>query len=192
MTAQLATREGRAVSRPLKVLIPMINGELELGDTAGAEHYANAGDMLIEAKEQISHGGWGKWLSKNFELHSTTAQRYMAMARYRKQRGSLDFTSLSDLTGDRERRRTKRNSKQEKSLRGLLRELARDAYVQERQSAQIEIELHRKLAEDLINAGFRVLATKLHPDRGGSHDAMKRLTLVRDELKQVAKLRRFV
>jgi len=51
MTAQLATREGRAVSRPLKVLIPMINGELELGDTAGAEHYANAGDMLIEAKE---------------------------------------------------------------------------------------------------------------------------------------------
>jgi integrase len=31
----------------------------------------------------------------NFELHSTTAQRYMAMARYRNQHGVLDFTTIS-------------------------------------------------------------------------------------------------
>jgi len=32
------------------------------------------------------------------------------------------------------------------------------------------------LAAKIVNAGFKVLAVKLHPDKqGGSHDAMRRL-----------------
>jgi hypothetical protein len=36
------------------------------------------------------------------------------------------------------------------------------------------------------------MATRLHPDRGGSKYAMARLNCVRDELKSIAKTRRFV
>jgi hypothetical protein len=36
------------------------------------------------------------------------------------------------------------------------------------------------------------MATRLHPDRGGSRDAMQRLNTVRDELKSIAATRRFV
>ncbi|HEY6380748.1 MAG TPA: hypothetical protein VIY07_02980, partial [Pseudolabrys sp.] len=52
------------VARPLKVLVPLIQADLERGDRAGMEYYADAGDKLIEAKSQVAHGYWGTWLSK--------------------------------------------------------------------------------------------------------------------------------
>ena len=61
-----------------------------------------------------------------------------------------------------------------------------------RQSRDAEIDLHRKLALQLIDLGYRALATRLHPDRGGSRDAMARLNVVRDELKDIAATRRYV
>jgi hypothetical protein len=62
----------------------------------------------------------------------------------------------------------------------------------ERQSREAETKLHRDLAAQLIDLGYRALATRLHPDRGGSKDAMARLNAVRDELKSIAATRRFV
>jgi hypothetical protein len=38
----------------------------------------------------------------------------------------------------------------------------------------------RKLARELITAGYRALALKCHPDQGGSTAAMIRLTRVRE------------
>jgi hypothetical protein len=35
------------------------------------------------------------------------------------------------------------------------------------------------LALQLIDIGYKVLSVKLHPDKGGSHDAMRRLNKVR-------------
>jgi hypothetical protein len=74
----------------------------------------------------------------------------------------------------------------------VLRDVARDDFVRERQTRDDEIRLHRELAEELIDIGYRALATRLHPDRGGSKDAMVRLNLVRGELKSIAQTRRFV
>ena len=70
--------------------------------------------------------------------------------------------------------------------------MARDDFVQEKQSREDETKLHRDLADELIDIGYKALATKLHPDRGGSRDAMARLNIVRDELKDIAATRRFV
>jgi hypothetical protein len=67
-----------------------------------------------------------------------------------------------------------------------------DRLADERQSRDNEIKLHRELALKLIDLGYRALATRLHPDRGGSRDAMGRLNIVRDELKSIAATRRFV
>ena len=49
-----------------------------------------------------------------------------------------------------------------------------------------ERDAERKLAIQLIDIGFKTLATKLHPDKGGSRDAMARLNRVRDRLKSHA------
>ena len=56
----------------------------------------------------------------------------------------------------------------------------------ERQSRDDEIKLHRELALQVIDLGYRALATRLHPDAGGSRDAMARLNTVRHELKEFA------
>jgi hypothetical protein len=45
----------------------------------------------------------------------------------------------------------------------------------ERQKAEKEAQLIHKMAVEIVNVGFRVLSVKLHPDKGGSHDAMRRL-----------------
>jgi hypothetical protein len=195
MSTQVATQRTRSIARPLKALIPMIQGEIQLGNSAGREHYRRAGEMLIEAKDQVPHGRWGTWLTKNFDLSPQTARVYMQWARIHDEnaRGAREMpASLRSMRGDADREREQRQSKQQQEFRRVLRDVARDDFVQERQRQDEEIRLHRELAEELITAGYRALATKLHPDRGGSKEAMTRLTRVRDELNQVAQTRRFI
>jgi hypothetical protein len=38
----------------------------------------------------------------------------------------------------------------------------------ERQARDTELKLHREIALKLIDLGYRAMATRLHPDRGGS------------------------
>jgi hypothetical protein len=191
MTVQV---EGHKVARPLKILIPLIQSELQHGNSAGHEHYTRAGEMLIEAKKQVADGGWGRWLTKNFDLSQVTAQRYMRWARQQQMRHGVTEApaSMREMIGETERRRDERQSKQQQAFRRVLRDVAADTFVQERQNDDNEIRLHRELAEQLVDAGYRALATRLHPDRGGSKDAMMRLNRVRDELKQIAQSRRFI
>jgi hypothetical protein len=197
MNKSMAVRkEGRSVARPLKILIPMIQSELQHGDSAGREHYRIAGDMLIEAKDQVGRGGWSRWLAKNFDLSQSQARRYMQWARSYAENAhgvrDVPFTSIRQMAGYTDRDREDRQSKQQQDFRRVLRDVARDDFVQERQARDDEVQLHRNLAEELVDIGYRALATRLHPDRGGSKDAMSRLNRVRDELKQIAQTRRFV
>lgn len=190
-----AEKPQQQIARPLKVLIPLIQSELQMGNEAGHEHYRQAGEMLIEAKEQVPYGGWGRWLSKNFDLSQQTASRYMQWARHHQNTPpgrELPYTSMRHMRGDTDREREQRRSKQQKDFRRVLREVARDDFVQERQTRDDEIKLHRDLAEELVDIGYRALATRLHPDRGGSKDAMSRLNRVREELRSFAQTRRFI
>jgi hypothetical protein len=51
----------------------------------------------------------------------------------------------------------------------------------------VEGSVKRRLAHELIDIGYRVLATKLHPDKGSKNgDAMQRLNEVRSTLKRLA------
>lgn len=192
--AAIVKRERAKMSRPLKVLIPLIRADLEHGDRAGMEYYADAGDKLLEAKEQVAFGYWGAWVSKHFHLSDRTARVYMRLARLREAQNGIGKSempaSLSEMKGDTERARTKR--KHDHAYRAVLRDLETDFYAQEQQTRAGEVKLHRDMALELIDVGFKALATRLHPDRGGSKDAMSRLNRVRDELKGVAETRRFI
>ena len=49
-----------------------------------------------------------------------------------------------------------------------------------------EREERRKLGRRLTDIGYKQLAMKLHPDKGGSVEAMARLNRARDHLKKFA------
>lgn len=51
---------------------------------AAIDHAMNAGDLLLEAKAECSHGTWVAWLEDNFNGSVRRAQEYMYLARGRK------------------------------------------------------------------------------------------------------------
>jgi hypothetical protein len=44
------------------------------------EHARQAGELLIQAKSEIPHGGWLPWLKANCDVSEREAQRYMRLA----------------------------------------------------------------------------------------------------------------
>ena len=191
----ITVRAKTPIARPLKVLVPLIKQELDAGNEVGLPHYRRAGEMLLEAKEQMPYGHWGRWLSKNFTLSQQTARHYMRVAQHLEEDDQAPnatsiprFRSVRGLLGRHE-------ASAHISWRPVLkaaRDLDAELFAQERQTREDEVRLHRELAIELIDLGYRALATRLHPDRGGSKDAMVRLNRIRDELKTVAETRRFV
>jgi hypothetical protein len=187
MKGLAVTPRKTTITRPLKVLVPLIKQELEAGTAAGLEHYRRAGEMLLEAKEQMPYGSWGRWLSQHFALSQDTARHYMRLAR---------IEDLPDHRSGSVRAALGRHeASAHTSWRPVLkaaRQLDAELFAQERQTEANEVQLHRDLAVQLVDLGYRALATRLHPDQGGSKDAMQRLHRVRDQLKTVAETRRFV
>jgi hypothetical protein len=149
--------------------------------------------MLLEAREQVAPFKWGTWLSKHFELSRSTASRYMQLAAIAERRGPRFLqtnTTIEEALGHRTAAE-RRGEPQNRPVREFTADVDVDDMKQERTARAEEIRLHRELAEELIDIGYRALATRLHPDRGGSKDAMRRLNRVRAELKNVAVSRRF-
>lgn len=185
----VAVRTKSQIARPLSVLVPMIQEEVLAGNEAGKEHYYQAGKLLLEVRDsgQVADFKWNKWLSENFSLSYRTAYRYMAFAERVDEDPSL-LTTLSSMfeiiSPDEHQTRKKRRAafKLHKPI---------DRFAAERQARADETKLHRALALELIDIGFKALATRLHPDHGGTDNAMRRLNRVRRELNAVAKHRRF-
>jgi hypothetical protein len=191
--ATIGDNSSRKISRPLKILVPMIHTELAAGQRAGIEHFRLAGEMLNEAKDQIARGSWTSWLTKNFQLSKFTARLYMRLAREmdededdQSKDERVHFSSMRSALGMKPARHAWTDV-HEAADRVNVNRLA-----DERQKRDDELTLHREIALKLIDLGYRAMATRLHPDRGGSRDAMARLNAVRDELKSIAETRRFV
>ena len=54
-------------------------------------HAITAGELLIEAKAAVGHGGWSAWLEENFAASARTAQGYMRIARHSKTQELADL-----------------------------------------------------------------------------------------------------
>jgi hypothetical protein len=73
-----------ATTVPLATLAEKINAEHRVVETALRQSLAHAhlaGELLIQAKQQCTHGQWGGWLTDNFEGSTRTAQAYMRVAK---------------------------------------------------------------------------------------------------------------
>jgi hypothetical protein len=179
-------RPQTAIARPLPVLVPLIQEELGAGDAAGFAHYRRAGALLLEARDSVAAFKWGAWLSKNFALSRSTAWRYMKLAETGGRFGAE--TTIEDALGYKPRRE---RHAEWNPVREVTARVDADRLGQARQAREDEARLHRDLAYELIEIGFKAMAMRLHPDRGGSKDAMRRLNRVREELNVAAARRQF-
>ena len=175
-----------AVARPLPVLVPLIQRELEEGYSAGVEHYRAAGEMLVEANSQLKRGEFEPWIKRNFKnadgksLSVSTARNYMGLARELEKNTTAVFSSIRAALGN----QGYDGPAWKEPVRETLQRVNFEALRSERESKEKETRLIRQLALQLIDIGYKVLATKLHPDKtGGSVEAMARLNRVRKLLK---------
>lgn len=196
----LVEHHDKVVARPLKVLIPLIQQDIEEGDhaaeTASMPYYKAAGEKLIEAKSQMKRGDWEPWVKRNFNVTSRTASLYMSYAHstINTQIGSRQPTSLRDFQ---RQQSPDAKSYQEQTVRPIfppttnqqIKETLKQVDVEFLNTRRDEIkraderDAQRQLALQLIDIGYKALASKLHPDKGGSREAMSRLNSVRDRLK---------
>jgi len=79
--------EGHGLTTPDRSRLAEITGELGARHAAfetalgqALEHAFRAGELLIEAKALVPHGGWLRWLEENFAGSERTAQGYMQLA----------------------------------------------------------------------------------------------------------------
>jgi hypothetical protein len=204
--AQVAVQKDTPVTRSPSVLVALIKDDLATaarvqreGDdatkAATAPYFAAAGEKMLEAKAQMPHGQFTDWIRKNFRCGIRNAQLYMSIARAAMDLEKRNAVSLMEDLSMREMLREHtpnvnfgKPAKWRAEVEDNIRQAREQAKRLEHESLtrQQEREAEKKLALQLISIGFKALASKLHPDKGGTKDAMARLGRVRDRLKQHA------
>lgn len=174
------------LARPLKVLVPLIRADIRDGEEAGVPYFIAAGEKLLEAKPQVVHGEWDVWVRKNFNRTTQAVGAWMRLAES-KSRARIRFKqprTLSEFTTP------NRDSGHRPIWHAPIVEAIKRAHPDfvERKPVLVETEatMKRELAHEVIDIGYRVLATKLHPDKGNENgEGMQRLNEVRATLKRL-------
>lgn len=188
----MTTHADKPIARPLKVLVPMIRDDLRQGDEASQRaalpYHRAAGEKMIEAKGQMKHGEFAQWIKRNFKIGERQARLYMSYARATADRenGAQEPRSLHQFRVDRGQRQTVYPQPWHQPVKEIINRVDVARISQESLKRAEERDLQRKLALQLIDIGYKALATKLHPDKGGSREAMARLNTVRNRLKESA------
>jgi hypothetical protein len=200
MSTQLARAESRQVARLLSVLEPLIQQDIEDGREAGDNFFKEAGKKLAEARDGSQFGSatpaYWAWVHRSFKdsngnpLSKGRAKVWMGFAEAVPEDPKKPYTSVDDF-----RRRhlgqtvfsgSTRNKRLFAGAKETLKEVDVEALRQSAQSQAKERELERALYLQMIDIGFKVLAVKLHSDKGGSDEAMIRLNRVRARAKSHA------
>jgi len=195
MATVVASRHGKEVVRPLRELVPLIKAKLKEAEETAQEvmrpYWQEVGELLLEAKGQFDTGAeFYEWAERQFGKGERQIRVYIAtvtsvpIGRARP-RGETLSNAIRSVGGS--PRGSPRGGHRE--WRGPVDDIAdrarreaeriRDAEL----TRQQEREAERQLALRLIDIGYKVLAKELHPDAGGSREAMSRLHTVRDRLK---------
>lgn len=189
MSTAIEARNDNAIAKPLRDYVPLIREQFELAEKAGIQYFHAAGNLLTEVRETHFEGdakGFFEWAEKNFGKTRGHLRTYMALSTdtsrksfrtlddFREYRGEdrqrtgrvrRDWTAPIDAVADKARREAQRLALED----NLTRQQERDA--------------ESKLGLRLIDIGYKVLARELHPDKGGSREAMARLNRVRERLR---------
>ena len=147
-------------------------------------YYAAAGAKMMEAKPQMPHGTFQSWVTRAFSITYRQARRYMQLAES-KSDARVTFGSLR--ASERSARATAGTGKPawHEPVKEIVNRVDTPTLNVKREELKRadEREAQRLLGRQLIDIGYKVLARELHPDKGGSREAMTRLNAERDRLK---------
>ena len=85
---------------PLTILADMANGAAKACEKSArrtVEQAATCGRALLAAKEQCEHGQWMHWLRQNFNYDTSTARRYMDVAKCASVHNLADHDSVASV-----------------------------------------------------------------------------------------------
>jgi hypothetical protein len=85
--------------------------------------------------------------------------------------------------GEKEEQRRQKAEQEKEAFRQKM-EAQAEAERRARHERKAEEERVDKMTTKIVNTGYKTLATKLHPDHGGSHDDMRQLNAARTRLKR--------
>jgi hypothetical protein len=194
MISQVAEQDEREVARPLKVLAELIKKDLADAESVGRPHYEAAAEKLIVARDGHFDGRLSQfydWAEKQFGKNKATIRSWIVFgsSEHRKSfknKEQFDFAPKSQGgLGKTPRPSVTRSEwaapvgEEAKRARAEQRRLQEDEFRTRVQERKAEAQLGLRL----ISIGYKVLARELHPDKGGSREAMTRLNRVRDRLK---------
>jgi hypothetical protein len=193
MTAEMTAHEDGEVARPLKMLVTLIKEDFANAEQAGMAFYIAAGEKLNEARDgHYAHDapGFYTWAEKNFGKKQTQIKTYMAVASARLAKPQKIFKNIDDFKRKEQGHSRPTSGKVYRDWTASVDAVADKARADMRRLAaedaltrQQEREAEAKLGLRLIDIGFKVLARELHPDKGGSREAMARLNKVRERLR---------
>jgi len=197
-TAVAAKQTNEKVARPLRVLVPLIQEDLQHGreaaERAGMPYYRAAGEKLLEAKAQLKLGEFTPWVKRTFDVSIKQVRIYMSYAEHSEKEPASSFSSLGDFI-----RKTRANpdygtyastkTSWTEPVKQVINRIDTETLNLKREELKRtdERDAQRQLALQLIDIGYKVLAKTLHPDKGGSRVAMARLNEVRNRLTQYIK-----
>lgn len=104
----LARLRGGKVKQPkdkLSAVAVLINAEHRAvvhSMKDGMAHALKCGDLLLKAKDAITHGDWLPWLKKHCDFAESTARAYMQVARNRQRVGDLSFREALKVLASKE------------------------------------------------------------------------------------------
>lgn len=194
--SSLVEQSGTRVARPLSVLVSLIKQDLKdasaAAERAAQPYHQAVADKLCEARTQMNYSEFLSWTNRHFSIKETQTKRYLTIGNFKeiKDRARDDApVSMSERLreiGVEPRGAARGGASIVDAVKPVLNRINFDVMRQDELKRSEERDLQRKLAIQLIDIGFKVLAEKLHPDKGGSRDAMSRLNQVRERLKQHA------
>lgn len=184
--------------RSLGELADLINEALDDAERAGMDSYRRAGTLLHEACDAHFSGEAKKpfwdWVERNCPLIAGSprqGRRYMDLIpeeRRRRRLGKKPFESIAESDrsrGWKPKGETSPKRDYHQPVEEILKKVDTDFLAEERMKRAQELEEIRKLMRQIIDIGFRALASKLHPDkRGGSRHAMTLLNHAKDRLRR--------
>lgn len=174
----IARRPSSAVGPPLKTLEAKIVKEIRLGDKAGYIHYRRAGEALHLARPRFDTASdFWDWAVPKFNRSDDTLRGYML---YAQEVRKSEPATLSEVVAP---NRDSHQPAWQKPVQNIMSGINPEAIARQAKDAKKEAEMVRALGYKLIDIGFKALATKLHPDVGGSKEAMARLNHVKQILR---------
>ena len=181
LTASMIDDSKRQVTRSPSELVPLIQEDLRQADEAGLPYFRAAGEKMLEAKEQIKHGEFGKWIERNFKISKVQASHYMNFAKAMKDEKltGVNFSSLKDFIRQKPKKPPPPEAP-EIDWKAAYQKRVNKANVERLSDRKVD----REIALQLVDEGYKALAVKFHPDKpGGTTEAMARLNKARVWLK---------